>query len=119
MLVLRIALERGLAMGKQGNGPGMLDCLTYLAQMDRQAGCFTTILLLPGGSANAPRCIINLLSVPNDGGEFERPAIATSYDGYPSKDHATFMGALYRAIIEHDKVLSAREFQAVLGLTPF
>jgi len=106
-------------VGKSENGPGMLDCLTYLAQVDRQARCFTTILLLPGGSANAPRCIINLLSVPNDGGEFERTAIATSYEGYPSREHRTFGGALYRAIIEHDKVLSAREFQAVLDITPF
>jgi len=106
-------------MGKPVSGPGMLDCLTYLAQMDVQGKCFTTILLLPGGSALAPRCIINLLSVPNDGSVGESQAIATSYDGYPSREHATFGGALYRAIIEHDKVLSAREFQAVLGLTPF
>jgi hypothetical protein len=95
----------------------MLDCLSYLAQMDSQAGCYTTILLLPGGSSLAPGCIINLLSVEKDGGAFSGVSIATSYDGYPSREHATFGGALYRAIVEHDKVLSARQLQVVLDIT--
>jgi hypothetical protein len=104
-------------MGKQGTGPGMLDCLSYLAQMDGQAGCYSTILLLPGGSSLAPRCIINILSVDHEGGAFGSGAVATSYDGYPSKEHATFGGALYRAIVEHDKVVSARQLQVVLDIT--
>lgn len=104
-------------MGKQGSGPGIQDCLTYLAQMDAQAGCYTTILLLPGGSSLAPSCIINLLSVDGEGGDWGAAAIATSYDGYPSREHATFGGALYRAVVEHDKVLSARQLQIALGLT--
>jgi len=116
MLMLSTALERGKAMGKWGSGPGMLDCLSYLAQMDAQAGCYTTILLLPGGSTTAPSCIINLLSVGKEGGTWGENGVCTTYDGYPSREHATFGGALYRAIIEHDKVLSARELQTVLGL---
>ncbi len=114
MLVASTALERGKAMGKSGSGPGIQDCLSYLAQMDAQAGCYTTILLLPGGSSLAPSCIINLLSVDNGGGEWGQTAVSSTYDGYPSREHATFGGALYRAIIEHDKVLSARAFQEIL-----
>lgn len=117
MMMVLTALERGEVMGKSGNGPGMLDCLSYLAQMDSQAGVYTTILLLPGGSSLVPRCIINLLSVENRPCLGAPNSIATSYDGYPSREHATFGGALYRAIVEHDKVLSARDLQLVFALT--
>lgn len=92
----------------------MLDCLTYLAHMDADSGCYTTILLLPGGSAIAPSCTISLISVPNDGTLEGGWGVGTSYDAYPSREHATFMGALYRAIIEQDKAISAREFQQLL-----
>jgi len=102
-------------MGKWGSGPGMQDCLSYLAQMDAEAGCYTTILLLPGGSSLAPSCIINLLSVDNGGGAWGVGCMATTYDGFPSREHATFGGALYRAIVEHDKVVSARQYQEVFG----
>jgi len=105
-------------MGKSGSGPGIRDCLSYLAQMDAGAKCYTTILLLPGGSSLAPTFTINLLSVDQEAGAFGERAVATSYDGFPSREHATFGGALYRAIIEHDKVLSAMLLQEVLGLTP-
>lgn len=114
MLMASTALERGKAMGKSESGPGMLDCLSYLAQMDAQAGCYTTILLLPGGSSLAPSVTINMLSVDNAGIISEGWGVGTTYDGFPSRDHRTFGGALYRAIIEHDKVLSARAFQEVL-----
>jgi len=103
-------------MGKSEHGPGMRNCLTYLAQMDRDQDLYTTILLLPGGSVNAPNVTINLLSMSNLVGMEGSPAISTSYGPYPSRDHATFEGALYRAVVEHDKVVSSREMQAVLKL---
>lgn len=102
-------------MGKSGNGPGIQDCLSYLAQMDEQAGCYTTILLLPGGSALAPTVTINLLSVGNEAGGWDDTMVSTTYDGFPSREHASFGGAFYRAIVEHDKVLSARVWREVVG----
>jgi len=65
--------------------------------MDAQAGCYTTILLLPGGSTTAPSCIINLLSVGKEGGTWGENGVCTTYDGYPSREHATFGG---RSIVQ-------------------
>lgn len=93
-------------MGKSENGPGMLDCLMYLRQVDSQAGLFTTILLLPDGSPIAPHVTFNLLSVHGRGEVLEGKGVMTIYDGWPAPQHRTFTGALYRAIVEHDKALS-------------
>ena len=93
-------------MGKRVSGPDTRDCLTYLLQMDKQGGWFTTILLMPGGSPDAPRVTFNLMSVKQGPNLAEPAGIMTVYDGYPSRDHATFSGAFYRAIVEHDKRLS-------------
>ncbi len=103
-------------MGKSERGPGMQNCLSYLAQMDSDQQLYTTVLLLPGGSVNAPSVTINLLSVSNGVSLEGSAAVSTSYGPYPSRDHATFEGALYRAIIEHDKVISARELQLILKM---
>lgn len=94
-------------MGKSENGLGMLDCLMYLRQMDKQAGLFTTILLLPDGSPIAPHVTFNLLSVHNRAAVLEGKGVMTVYDGWPARQHKTFYGALFRAILEHDKALSS------------
>lgn len=93
-------------MGKLEVGPDMRDCISYILEMDKQGGWFTTILLLPGGSRDAPRVTFNLLSVKQQGELPEAAGIMTVYDGYPSQEHTTFSGAFYRAIVEHDKRLS-------------
>jgi len=93
-------------MGKLVTGPDMRDCISYILEMDRQGGWFTTILLLPGGSRTAPRVTFNLLSVKQHGELPEAAGIMTVYDGFPSREHSTFSGAFYRAIVEHDKRLS-------------
>jgi len=102
-------------VGKSDRGPDMRDCISYLLEMDRQGGWFTTILLLPGGSRIAPRVTFNLLSVKQHGELPEAAGIMTVYDGYPSREHSTFSGAFYRAIVEHDKRLSGVPLLGVDG----
>jgi len=104
-------------MGKSVSGPDMRDCISYILEIDRQGGWFTTVLLLPGGSRIAPRVTFNLLSVRQQGELPEAAGIMTVYDGFPSREHTSFSGAFYRAIVEHDKRLSG---VALLGdnLTP-
>jgi len=97
-------------MGKWQHGPDMTDCLVYLAQMDQQGGWFTSILLMPTGSPNAPHVIFNLLSTKTAHPMLDRPGILTAYDGFPSKEHATFNAAFYRALVEHDTRLSSEQF---------
>jgi len=97
-------------VGKFTNGPEMTDNLVYLAQMDQQGGWFTSILLIPTGSPNAPHVIFNLLSSKTAHPKLDCPGILTVYDGFPSREHATFNGAFYRALIEHDMRLSSEVF---------
>jgi hypothetical protein len=93
-------------VGKSAYGPDMRDCLAYLLQMDKQGGWFTTVLLLPGGSATAPSVTFNLMSVRQEAEVPEGIGVMTVYDGFPSREHSTFSGAFYRAVVEHDKRLS-------------
>lgn len=102
-------------MGKSSNGPDMMDNLMYLAQMDKQGGWFTSVLMLPDGSVNAPHVTFSLLSSKRSQPKFGEPGTLTVYDGYPSKEHRTFNGAFYRALIEHDRTLSQLLFMD--GLT--
>jgi len=97
-------------MGKWQHGPGMLDCLVYLAQMDEQGDWFTTIVLIPTGSPNAPHVTFNLLSSKSKQVVLDKPGIITVYDGYPSREHSTFNAAFYRALVEHDTRLSSEQF---------
>lgn len=97
-------------MGKSVCGPAMLDCLMYLRQMDDQGGWFTTVLLLPDGSVASPHVTFNILSVRSRPEILEGKGVMTIYDGYPAREHTTFNGAFYRAIVEHDKMLSSVAF---------
>lgn len=102
-------------MGKLASGPDMLDCLMYLAQLDKQAGLFSTILLLPDGSVIAPHVTFNILSTHTRGELLSGQGFMTIYDGFPAQQHRTFEGALYRAIMEHDKAWSATQWDLITG----
>ena len=99
--------QRRTSLGKHTNGPDVQDCLTYLLQVDAQHHMGTTILLIPLGSATEQSCIISLLSAPADTSlEQDLEVFRTAYT-YPNRDTTTFGGALYRAIVEHDKYISS------------
>jgi len=97
-------------MGKWQNGPDMTDILIYLAQMDQQGGWFSSVLLMPTGSPAAPHVIFNVMSTKSKAPTLEGSGILTVYDGWPSKEHASFSGAFYRCLIEHDTRLSSETF---------
>jgi len=99
-------------MGKSTNGPEMQDILTYLHQMDKQNNTTTTILVIPDGTVIAPSCTISLLSVLNGELPTVSVEVRTTVVRYPHRDSKTFEGALYRAVIEHDKHVSARQQQS-------
>lgn len=97
-------------MGKSVHGPDMLDCLQYWRQMDDQAGIRTTMLLMLSGSGAAPFVIFNLLSTAQEPDTLNEVGWVSAYAGYPSREHGTFNGAFYRALIEHDKYMSSEGF---------
>lgn len=83
----------------------MLDCLLYLAQLNRVGGLFTTIVLLPSGSLASPHIVFCLLSTHQQAKPGTGRGTSTMYDGWPSGDHETFEAAFYAALHEHDKRL--------------
>lgn len=101
-------------MGKSANGPDMQDCLMYLHSMDEQAKLDTTILITPQCTATAWSCTISLLSCQRGVVPGEEMTVLHTQVQYPDRNSATFGGALYRAIVEHDKQLSAADFFALL-----
>lgn len=90
-------------MGRSGRSLDMLDCLLYLNTLDRTAGSYTTIVLLPSGSLKSPHVVFCLLTVHKQAKLGETSAVSTMFDGWPSTDYETFESAFFAAIAEHDK----------------
>lgn len=95
-----------LRLGRWASGPDIRDCLTFLHIMDNQGGLFTTVMILPDGSLRAPHCMISILSVHKQARIGHGKGAATMYDGFPCREHTTFEGSLYAALLEHDRTLN-------------
>lgn len=107
-------------MGKSDSGPDMLDCLTYLHQMDAQGKCFTTVAIVPDGSTLAPSCILSACTTPLVPGYWGEPGAVLTSLAWPNRECKTFPGALYRLIVDHDKMVSstAADRGVLLGRQP-
>lgn len=102
-------------MGKSANGPDALDCAAYVQTMDRTSRTITTVLVTFDGSGCAPAVTLHLLSVAGDQLPGLKSMAVSSSFRYPCRESKTFEGALFRAIVEHEKVLSEAQFRAGLG----
>jgi hypothetical protein len=115
--VLRpFAIIRSTSMGKLGNGPDMQDCAAYLAEMQSQQNCSTTVLLEVVGSVVGCRLVVHVLSVergclgPGAGWTVATTAL------WPNRNSKTFEGCLFNAIVSHDAEIGRRHFQEAINL---
>lgn len=103
-------------MGKSSNGPEPMDSFIYLKTVDREAKCTSTILLIPDGSVGSSTVTINILSI-SDEATPDGPSWAVSTSvRWPNRESRTFEGALFRAVVDHDKHLSQRHWNKLLDL---
>lgn len=103
-------------MGKSERGPDLLDCVTYLTEIQHQQNCSTTVLMEPLGRAVVTQLRASIVSVSREL-TTEGPvwSVATSFV-WPGRRHRTWEGALFEAIVSHDAEISRHAFQQVLNL---
>lgn len=103
-------------MGKRMSGPDIADSVLYLKAVDRAARCKSDVLLTLAGSSDCVSVVINICSLSDDATlEGPRWVLSTSLS-WPNRECATFEGALFRAVVDHDKELSRRHFQEILEI---
>lgn len=101
-------------MGKSTTGPSMEDCYLYVADLEDQWKCDTTLLMSVGGMLGGLRWHVTVLSCSKELNELE-PAwsVSTSWT-WPSFHHQTFEGALLAGIVYHDAEVGRAEFNRLL-----
>lgn len=104
-------------MGKSESGPDMRDCATYLAEMQEQQNCSTSILAELAGSRAGVHWRVHVLSCSNTLAMTEPEWSVSTSLIWPNRENKTFEGALFRALAEHDAHISKAAFQRILDLT--
>ena len=104
-------------MGKSANGPDMRDCATLFHEMQMQQDCNSTLMLELGGSELAPRWRIHVLSTSDELANLLPIWTVASYYVWPNRENQGFASALFRALMEHDAMISKQAFQTILDIT--
>lgn len=103
-------------MGKSENGPDMLDCLTYLREIEESRTLSVTVLLEPDGFGAGPRWRIHVLAVPKLGTLTDGAVGVATGALWPHRNHLTFTGAFFSALARLDSELGREEFVKILGI---
>jgi hypothetical protein len=101
-------------MGKLESGPDMLDCATYLSEIQKQTGYSLTLLVELDGSSVSARWRIHALAV--KGGSVEATAARTVAASalWPHRDFKTFEAALFSLLAWTDSLIAQDTFQGIV-----